>query len=151
MNGNELKQEVQFGLENLGKIQDRICYIQSHVSDQVIKTSALTYECLGYYNAVEHLILRFLKFLKFDKPSGPSSHRDILKNFESLCLSNQTLSLDENVLRVIRELMPFRHIATKIYGFLIDEVKLNVIVARIQSYHNHILDLITKLVKLNAE
>ncbi len=64
----DIENEIQFGLENLSKIYERIKYISFLEADTTLKISALTYECFGYYNAVEHLILRFIKYLKMSVP-----------------------------------------------------------------------------------
>ncbi len=55
--------------------------------------------------------------------SGPFSHRDILKTFEAL-LNERRVTPDEELLKIVENLMAFRHVATKIYGFLIDAAKL---------------------------
>ena len=99
--------------------------------------SALTYECSGYYNAIEHMILRFVKYLGLEKPSGAFSHRDTLRLFDSL-IKDMKLEVNQDTSAAFIELMAFRHVATKIYGFLIDEAKLNVIIARIQAEHDPI-------------
>lgn len=107
-----------------------------------MKISALTYECLGYYNAIEHLIIRILKYLKIELPSGPFSHRDTLKAFLSVV---KETGVDEDTIRVIENLMAFRHIATKIYGFLIDWNKLKFIINTIESNHNKIKGIFTNI------
>jgi hypothetical protein len=43
--------------------------------------------------------------------------------------------------------MAFRHVATKIYGFLIDEAKLAVIVSRVEDSHDNIIALIEDLLR----
>ena len=100
-----------------------------------MKVSALTYECLGYYNAIEHLIIRLLKYLKIEIPSGPFSHRDTLKALLSI---TKEKDVDNDTIKVIENLMAFRHIATKIYGFLINWSKLKFIIRDIETSHNQI-------------
>ncbi|MEM9264612.1 MAG: nucleotidyltransferase domain-containing protein [Cyanobacteria bacterium P01_F01_bin.13] len=140
-----LKQEVEFGLENLGKIHANVEAFSQLAIEPKVKTSALTYECLGYYNAIEHLIIRFLKYLNMDLPGGQFSHRDTLKQFGSV-LSDTGLRDEQGTMQTIANLMAFRHVATKIYGFLIDEAKLNVVVDDIQMNHKVIEDLFRNLV-----
>ena len=135
MNLNELKKEIDFGLENLESIYQSILKFSEQEVEKQIKVSALTYECLGYYNAIEHLIIRVLKHLKKEIPSGPFSHRDILKTFFSL---SSEINLDQSTIKVIEGLMAFRHIATKIYGFLIEWDKLRVTISEIEANHNKI-------------
>ena len=114
MSADELRKEVAFGAENLDKIFQRPSdFTQQELNEQV-KVSALTYECLGYYNAVEQLIIRILKHLKLGISSGPFSHRDTLKAFEQLVMERQ-IRTDEDTLLIIENLMAFRHVATKIY------------------------------------
>lgn len=93
---------------------------------------------------MEHLILRFIKFLSWEKPSGAFSHRDTLKALEQLA-ADYNVSLKEATRDVCLELMAFRHVATKIYGFLIDETKLNVIVARVENSHSEIVEIFQQL------
>lgn len=114
-----LKQEIAFGLENLNKTHANIETFTKLEVDSKIKVSALTYECLGYYNAIEHLIIRFLKYLSIKLPAGKFSHRDTLKQFENL-LNGRGLTDFQETVALINNLMAFCHVATKIYGFLID-------------------------------
>lgn len=55
MNLNELKNEINFGLGNLESIYQSILEFSRQEIEERVKVSALTYECLGYYNAIEHL------------------------------------------------------------------------------------------------
>lgn len=97
----------------------------------------MTYECLGYYNAIEHLIIRILKYFQVELPFGSFSHRDTLRAFETLA-TTKVIDIDKEMLKVIEDLMTFRHVATKIYGFLIDSNKLQVIVNEIEQNHVNI-------------
>lgn len=142
----DIENEIRFGLENLSKVYERIRYISSSEADTTLKISALTYECFGYYNAVEHLILRFIKYLKLSISSGSFSHKETLKSFRIL-IENQKIYAEHETLNTIAELMAFRHVATKIYGFLIDEAKLRVIAAKIQNKHSEIVALINQVLK----
>jgi len=137
MNVDNLAQEVRFGLENLSRIHSRILRFDSQTADSALRLSALTYECSGYYNAIEHMILRFVKHLGLERPSGAFSHRDTLRTFDSF-ITDMELQVSQETMGFIVELMAFRHVATKIYGFLIDESKLEVIVSRIQAEHTAI-------------
>ena len=49
MNTTELRKEIEFGLENLEKVYFNIQRFAQQEIDVSVKTSALTYECLGYY------------------------------------------------------------------------------------------------------
>lgn len=141
MSASELRQEIAFGLENLDKVFQRISdFAEQDLAEQV-KVSALTYECLGYDNAAEHLIIRILKHLKLTISSGPFSHRDTLQAFERFVVE-RGIPADEGTLLIIENLMAFRHVATKIYGFLIDWNKLQSVINDIQSNHTRITQLI---------
>ncbi|NEP20031.1 MAG: hypothetical protein F6J97_24610 [Leptolyngbya sp. SIO4C1] len=142
-----LKQEVAFGLENLNKIYGNIETFAKLEVDPKIKISALTYECLGYYNAIEHLIIRFLKYLSIELPTGKFSHRDTLRQFDILLNKRNVAGFQETVI-IITNLMAFRHVATKIYGFLIDADKLNAIVGDINIYHSEIEQLFCDLLDI---
>jgi hypothetical protein len=144
MSPTELTQEVQFGLENLNKLHDRVNYISALEVDPVVKTSALTYECFGYYNAIEHIILRLTKYLKIPTPGGAFSHKEVLKNFSQL-VKEREIPAEAITLNTILELMAFRHVATKIYAFLIDENKLEVIATKIINEHSQIVALCNQL------
>jgi len=135
MNLNELKNEINFGLGNLESIYQSILEFSQQEIEERVKVSALTYECLGYYNAIEHLIIRLLKYLKIEIPSGPFSHRDTLKALLSI---TKEKDVDNDTIKVIENLMAFRHIATKIYGFLINWSKLKFIIRDIETSHNQI-------------
>ncbi|MFQ5863846.1 MAG: hypothetical protein ACE5IW_01295 [bacterium] len=141
MSVNELIQEVEFGLENLEKVYQIIANIVTQKVNQELKTSALAYECMGYYNAIEHLIIRIFKHLRIKLPTGKFSHRDILKNFETL-VDERKIEIDHEVVEIIENLMAFRHVATKIYGFLIDRNKLQSITEDIERNHKKIKQLI---------
>jgi hypothetical protein len=140
MSVNELRGEIKFGLENLDRVYLRISSFAQQEVEERIKTSALTYECLGYYNAIEHLIVRLLKHLRVGIPSGQFFHRDTLKTFEAI-ISDNEIEVDGEIVQIIENLMAFRHIATKIYGFLIDWDKLQVIVNEIDKNHGRIKQL----------
>jgi hypothetical protein len=145
MNRTELQREIDFGLENLEKVYARICQFVQQDIDAGVKTSALTYECLGYYNAIEHLFIRILKFQKFGIPLGPFSHRDTLKTFETFVTERRIIANAES-LQIIENLMAFRHVATKIYGFLIDANKLSFVIRDIKAHHSRIKQLILDVV-----
>jgi len=144
MNVSEFEREVRFGLENLTRVRSNVLHILSQNVDSVVRLSALTYECLGYYNALEHLFLRFIKFIGRKQPSGAFSHRDTLRTLEVIA-GEYEVDLDPHTLQICLELMAFRHVATKIYGFLIDEAKLIVIVSRVEDSHEQIIELVEDL------
>ena len=79
MNVDELRKEIEFGLENLEKVHARIRQFVQQEIDAGVKTSALTYECLGYYNAIEHLLIGFLSFAGSRSPQD-LSHIEIHSN-----------------------------------------------------------------------
>ena len=141
-----LTQEIAFGLENLNKIYENLETFAKLEVDPKIKVSALTYECLGYYNAIEHLIIRFLKYLSIEIPTGKFSHRDTLRQFDRLLNERSIADFQETVV-VITNLMAFRHVATKIYGFLIDSNKLEAIVEDISTQHREIEKIFHKLLE----
>ncbi len=132
MSVERLREEVEFGLSNLNMVYDAIVRFASTDMDERVKTSAISYECIGYYNALEHLFIRFLKYIRGSVPSGQSSHRDILLAFEQL-FALYKVECSSHTRDMIRNLMAFRHAATKIYGFLIDWGKLSVIVEEIRT------------------
>jgi hypothetical protein len=143
---NELRNEIAFGLETLDKIHSAILSISQQEIEEHAKTAALAYECMGYYNAIEQLIIRIFKHLKIDIPSGQFYHRDILTTFFRL-LTAREAGAEEEILKCIENLMAFRHVATKIYGFLIDWDKLEVIVSDITERHDPIRRLFWAVVK----
>lgn len=145
MSKAELRREIDFGLENLEKVYARIRQFAQQEIDAGVKTSALTYECLGYYNAIEHLFIRILKFQRIGIPSGPFSHRDTLKTFETF-VNERLIIANAESLQIIENLMAFRHVATKIYGFLIDATKLSFVIRDIEEYHDRIKQLILDVV-----
>lgn len=114
-------------------------FVQQEV-EQRVKMSALAFECLGYYNAIEHLIIRILRRQRIAISSGSFSHRDTLKTFEAWIVDKK-IEVDEETIRAIESLMAFRHVATKIYGFLIDWSKLQVIVGDVEANHEAIKQL----------
>ncbi len=146
---SEFRQEIEFGLENLAKVAASISAIAAQNVPALVLAPALAFECLGYYNALEHLMIRCLKQQGITPASGPSWHRDTLRAFEKL-LTETGLPLGQNLSDVATELMGFRHVATKIYGFLIDQARLLALVKIIQSNHaglQHVVEeLLDKLV-----
>jgi len=58
-----------------------------------------------------------------------------------------SISADPSTLNTVLELMAFRHVATKIYGFLIDDDKLEVIVGRIRNEHDNISKLVSQVLE----
>ncbi|MEZ4512981.1 MAG: hypothetical protein R3C62_14020 [Chloroflexota bacterium] len=144
MSKSELGKEIDFGIENLNKIHSRMLDFVVLEVDHELKVSAMTYECLGYYNAIEHLMLRIIKYLKMTKPSGAFSHRDTLVLYEKL-LREASIDTESETVKVIESLMAFRHVATKIYGFLIDWSKLHTVIKDIELQHENIIQTFLKL------
>jgi hypothetical protein len=137
---NELQQEIAFGLENLTSVYQNIVRFSAHPTEDIsLKMSALTYECLGYYNAAEHLMIRLLKYLGRDVPVGALSHRDTLRAFREVV--DVRGASEPATIAALENLMAFRHVATKIYGFLIDRDKLEAIVDVVQTFHQRIVEL----------
>ena len=138
MRTNELKAQIEFGLENLDKIHGNIKRFTAKESEEDFKLSALAYECMGYYNAIEHLIVRVLKFSKIEIPSGAYSHRDTLNAFQATIA---TTALEPALFKTLSDLMSFRHVATKIYGFLLSPEKLQRLIDQILDDHDRIKQL----------
>ena len=67
-----------------------------------------------------------------------------MQALEAMAVDYQ-VTLEPRTLRICLELMAFRHVATKIYGFLIDEAKLAVIVNRVEESHDRIIELVEDL------
>ncbi|MCL6475429.1 MAG: hypothetical protein K6U75_10305 [Firmicutes bacterium] len=143
---DRLREEVEFGLGNLNKIHERIKEFARASVELSILQSALTYECIGYYNALEHLIVRVLKGLGKPIPSGPSSHKDTLRLFGEI-LTKVGMLDTQSAVEFIEELMAFRHVTTKIYGFLIDWGKLKSVVDQIQQRHGLLETLFDELMQ----
>lgn len=57
-------------------------------------------------------------------------------------LNERRVDVDDEVAKIIENLMAFRHVATKIYGFLIDWNKLKFVINDIQGGHSRIKRLI---------
>lgn len=146
MKFDELNKEINFGLENLDRIYQTILKFTEQKIEEDVRTSALTYECFGYYNAVEHLIIRLIKHFGLTAPSGQFSHRDILRLFKDF-LASTKIDYDDDLIISIENLMAFRHVATKIYSFLIDWEKLEVIITLIRNQHHQIEQLILRILK----
>ena len=117
MDQNELRQEILFGLENLEKIYINISnFTQQNISEEV-KVTALTYECFGYYNAIEHIIIRVLKYLRIGIPSGKFSHRDTLRTFETV-VNEDHIEIDEDLIKIVENLMAFHMLRQRFIVFL---------------------------------
>jgi hypothetical protein len=138
MSPTEFAQEMAFGLENLSAIFERNNSFANSDAPVELKMSALIYERQGYYNAIEHLMIRTLKYRQQEIPTGAFSHRDTLNVFSSIVIE---CHLDASLIGVFEKLMAFRHIATKIYGFLIDWAKLQVMIEAVQAEHHRIAEL----------
>jgi len=145
MEADELRQQVDFGLENLDKVFQNIQKFSRDDIEQDLKVSALSYECLGYYNAIEHLMIRFLKFLKIAIPTGAFSHRDTIKTFEAAFAE---MKIQPEIVKAIDDLMGFRHVATKIYGFLLDWQRLKRVTDQILNYHTDIKQVFVNAVEI---
>lgn len=144
MSANRLRDEVEFGLANLDKIHLAISGLVRRELEQRVKVSALAYEGLGYYNVLEHLMIRILKHLGTVVPSGPFFHRDVLRQFEALA-KERRVEAAEKTLRCLENLMAFRHVATKIYGFLIDWNKLEAVLKDMEENHEGIKRLLREV------
>lgn len=143
MHKQELQQEIAYGLDNLERVYNSIAITVEVTVDQRVKLAALAYECVGYYNAIEHLMIRIVKYLRYPLPSGPASHKETIKLFRSIALS---LVPDDHPFDVIERLMAFRHVATKIYSFLLDWNKLQSILDDIMQTHLALKQLIRETV-----
>ena len=144
MTPQEFQKELLFGLENLGKVKNEIDAFQRSPADPEMRNSAIAYACIGYFNALEHLMVRLLKFLKATLPTGPTSHQMILTQFQEALVN---LSVPFTDFDALKRLLGFRHVATKIYGFLIDEEKLKEVAATIQVKHVVFIELFNKIIQ----
>jgi hypothetical protein len=142
MTPQELEKEVQFGLENLEKVKRDIDDFQTSPATPQMRNSALVYACMGYFNALEHLMIRVLKFLKLTLPAGSASHQMILTEFQHALNKLNISFIDFNI---FKRLLGFRHVATKIYGFLIEEDKLAEVVTIIQTNHKAFVGLFQEI------
>jgi hypothetical protein len=61
-------------------------------------------------------------------------------------VNERHITVDEELLKVIETLMAFRHVATKIYGFLIDANKLGFVIRDIETSHSQLRQLILDVV-----
>lgn len=145
MEVDELRPQIEFGLENLDKVFQSIKKFSANDIAQDLKVSALAYECLGYYNAIEHLIIRFLKFSKSEIPTGAFSHRDTIRTFYAIFTE---VKFEPEVVKAIDDLMGFRHVVTKIYGFLLDWERLRRVVDQIALHHEKIKQIFTDAIKI---
>jgi len=133
---------LQFGLENLRKVKSDIDAFQKEVAAPELRKSALAYACMGYFNALEHLMIRVLKFNRMAIPTGPTSHQMILTNFQNQI---SDLEIDATIFDAIKRLLGFRHVANKIYGFLINPHKLDEIVAVILEHHAGLVEVFSMI------
>jgi predicted nucleotidyltransferase len=147
MSINKLREEIEFGLENLEKIHMNILKFSQQDTSEDIVIAALTYECFGYYNAIEHMIIRLLKYHLIEIPTGPFSHRDTLRTFYAVA-NDRGFKVDEKSSTVIENLMAFRHVATKIYSFLVDWEKLEGIIDDIKGNHQNIKQLFVTILNM---
>lgn len=138
MTPQEFRQELLFGLENLQKVKNNIDDFQTTGSTPQMRNSATTYACMGYFNALEHMMIRLLKFSGTTLPSGPASHQLILAEFQN-AIAKISVPFDD--IDSFKRLLGFRHVATKIYGFLIDDEKLAQVIATIQAHHDAFVQL----------
>lgn len=134
MSFDKFTEEVSFGLENLEKIYQRIVKFSGRDFAEDIVIAALAYECLGYYNALEHLMIRILKYLTLDIPSGGHSHKETLRLFKTV-LQNKNIPSEATTISPLENLMAFRHVATHGYSTLIDGTKLKYVVADVLTTH----------------
>lgn len=79
----EFQKEVLFGLENLNRVKNDIDSFHAGMAAAPMRNSALAYAGMGYYNALEHLMVRTLKFLEITLPAGAASHQMILAKFQN--------------------------------------------------------------------
>lgn len=88
-------------------------------------------------------MIRIIKYLRYLSPSGPASHKETIKLFRQIAppLTNSDSPFD-----VIERLMAFRHVATKIYSFLLDWNKLQSILDDIMQSHELIKQFINETV-----
>lgn len=134
----EFQQELLFGLENLQKVKSEVDAFQKETGSTEMRQSALAYAGMGYFNALEHLMIRVLKFHRITIPTGSTSHQMILTAFQK---QTSDLEIDPALYDAIKRLLGFRHVANKIYGFLINPLKLTEIVAVIQEHHTRLVEL----------
>ena len=62
-------------------------------------------------------------------------------------VADYSVTMEPRTPRICLELMAFQHVATKMYGFLIDEAKLAVIVGRIVDSHDSLVALVEDLLR----
>ncbi len=147
MQASEFKSQVEFGLENLDRVHANLNKFSAKAEDDEFRLSALAYECMGYYNAIEHLMIRALKFSNITIPTGAYSHRDTLSAFQAL--GHPHVSLE--IFKTLADLMGFRHVATKIYGFLLNADKLQRLLDQVFADHENIKKLFLSFVQSKAQ
>jgi len=143
---DEFQREIAFGLENLERVKKTLLQIARHDLPMFVMDPALAYECVGYYNASEHLMLRFVKYQRLPKPAGAATHKDTLRLFEEI-INKSGMLIEKEQMNFLLQLMGFRHIATKIYGFLIDHERLLLLVESIEKNHEMWKTTIVELTK----
>ncbi len=142
MNPLAFQNELQFGLENLHKVKNDIDAFQKEETAPEMRKSALAYACMGYFNALEHLMIRVPKFKHAPIPTGMTSHQMILTSFQN---HTSDLEIHAAPFDAIKRLLGFRHVANKIDGFLFNPHKLTEIVAVIAENHDGFVEIFGKI------
>ena len=79
--------------------------------DDWMRAFALAFQLERHYTAVEALVVRILRQLDGDVPSGPNSHLELLRAASVSLEGGRPAILSPEALTELRELLKFRHLA----------------------------------------
>ncbi len=72
----------------------------------------------NYYNGIENIFKRILKFHKIKQEENPNWHKELLKKFYDK--ENNFAFLERSVYDDLLEILKFRHVFVHGYGFLLE-------------------------------
>jgi hypothetical protein len=105
-------------LDRLAAAIATLCAPAADERGEWMRSLALAFEVERYYTAVESMLVRALRAVDGDLPTGPGSHQEILRAASVAIDGIRPALLGAESAALLRELLKFRHLAR--HGYEID-------------------------------
>jgi hypothetical protein len=113
-----LASDIEAELASQARVAERIAELRSRLASEPsdwIAAAAMAFELERWYTAVESLLVRILRTLEGDVPTGPAHHRELLRIALLAVEPLRPALLPAHAEDDFRELLGFRHFARHAY------------------------------------
>lgn len=113
-----LASDIETELASQARVAERIADLRSRLASDPadwVVASAMAFEIERWYTAVESLLVRILRALEGEVPSGPAHHRELLRVASLAVEPLRPALVPPTAESDFRELLGFRHFARHAY------------------------------------